>query len=297
MRRPTKWLVVVNQAAGRFPTRVDRVRSACDAAGLEADYVVPATKAEMATVISDAARAGTTHFAVAGGDGTVNLASNTLLNLDGLEAPVIGVLPVGTSCDILRTFGMPQELGAAARHLGTDDVYPIDVATLEGDWGTRYFVNVAQVGVGAAAAETAPRFTRRVGSIRYPAAFVIRLPGFPRARVRVETERRTYESPALAVIMANAQFFAGGWNVAPKALLVDGLLDMQIIDIAKRRAAAFVPRVIRGTHLQDRAVRRFSAATFRIETDVVWPLEADGDYVGNTPVSGRVLAGRLQLKI
>lgn len=292
-----KWLVVVNRAAGRSPTTVDRVSLALQAAGVDGDIVVPSGRSETYEAIVDAARSGRTHFALAGGDGTVNLAANALLSLEGLEPPVIGVLPVGTGCDILRTFGMPQELGEAARHLATDDTYPIDVATLVGDWGTRYFVNVAQVGVGAAAAQTASGFPRRAGAARYPAAFLLRLPGFPAARVTVETERRTYESKALAVIMANAQFFAGGWNVAPKATLVDGVLDMQIIDIAKTRAPAFVPKVIRGTHLTDRAVRRFSAATFHIETDVVWPLEADGDYIGNTPVAGRVLPAALRLKI
>lgn len=292
-----KWLVVVNRAAGRSPTTIDEVRGALDAAGVDGEIVAPSGRDATEQVIIDAAGAGQTHFAVAGGDGTVNLVANALLKLGGLDQPVIGVLPVGTGCDILRTFGMPQHLGEAARHLATEDSYPIDVATLEGDWGTRYFVNVAQVGVGAAAAETAPRFARRVGAARYPAAFLMRLPGFPAAHVKVETERRTYESRALAVIMANAQFFAGGWNVAPKATLVDGVLDMQIIDIAKTRAPAFVPKVIRGTHLTDRAVRRFSAATFQIETDVVWPLEADGDYIGNTPVAGRVLPAALRLKI
>jgi YegS/Rv2252/BmrU family lipid kinase len=292
-----RWLVVVNRAAGRSPTTVDRVRHALDAADVDADIVAPTSRGETRAAIVDGARRGQSHFAIAGGDGTVNLAANALLALDGLEPPVIGVLPVGTGCDILRTFGMPQELGAAARHLATDDVYPIDVATLDGVWGTRYFVNVAQVGVGAAAAQSATRLSRRMGAARYPAAFLMRLPKFPAAHVRVETERRTYESTALAVILANAQFFAGGWNVAPKATLVDGVLDIQIIDIAKRRAPAFVPKVIRGTHLTDRAVRRFSAATFRIETDVVWPLEADGDYVGNTPVTGRVLQAALRLKI
>lgn len=292
-----KWLVMVNRAAGKTPTSVDQVRGALNAAGVEAEIVVPTSRTETEETIVAAARAGHTHFAIAGGDGSVNLAANALLRLDNLEPPVIGVLPVGTGCDILRTFGMPQELGEAARHLATNDTYAIDVATLEGEWGTRYFVNVAQVGVGAAAAQTAPRFARRLGAARYPAAFLMRLPGFPAANVRVETERRTYESKALAVILANAQFFAGGWNVAPRATLVDGVLDVQIIDIAKARAPAFVPKVIRGTHLADRAVRRLSAATYRIETDVVWPLEADGDYVGNTPVAGRVLPAALQLKI
>ena len=97
--------------------------------------------------------------------------------------------------------------------------------------------------------------------------------------------------------MANAQFFAGGWNVAPKATLVDGVLDIQIIDAAKRRAPALVPKVIRGTHLRDPAVRRFSAAEFTIETSPVWPVEADGDLVGNTTVQGRVMPGALRLKI
>lgn len=292
-----KWKVVVNPVAGRVPVPITRVRAALDAAGVDADVEVPESREESESVVRSAAMSGATHIAMAGGDGSVNLAANVLLAIDDIELPVIGVLPVGTGCDLLRTFGMPQDLEGAARHLATEDVYPIDVATLEGSWGTRYFVNVAQVGVGAAAAQTAPRLSRRLGPSRYPIAFAARLPRFPRARVVVKTERRTYESGALAVIMANAQFFAGGWNVAPKATLVDGVLDMQIIDCGKQRAAALVPKIMRGTHLTDPAVRRFSAATFTISTDVPWPVEADGDYLGNTPVTGRVVRAALRLKI
>lgn len=292
----SRWLVVVNRSAGTSPTEIDEVRVALAAAGVDADFEAPSSREEAGEVVTAAALQGRSHFAVVGGDGTVNLAVNVLLGLE-VPTPVVGVLPAGTGCDLLRTFGLPQELGEAARHLVSDEVYPIDVAILEGAWGSRYFVNVAQIGVGAAAAETAPRLNRRLGAMRYPLAFAARLPRFPAAMVRVETERRTYESKALAVIMANAQFFAGGWNVAPKATLVDGVLDIQVIDIRKRNAPALVPKVIKGTHLRDPAVRRFSAATFRMETNVVWPLEADGDYVGNTPVSGRVVPAALHLKI
>jgi diacylglycerol kinase (ATP) len=292
-----KWKVVVNRSAGRTPIRLEALRAALAAANVDADIEAPTTRAEAEAVFTTAAREGVGHIAVAGGDGTMNLAANAFLGLDGVEPPVVALLPTGTGCDLLRTFGIPQDLAGAARHLSTDDVYPIDVAVLEGSWGSRYFVNVAQVGVGAAAAETAARFGRGLGASRYPVAFMARLPRFPVARVVVETERRRYESDALAVIMANAQFFAGGWNVAPKATLVDGVLDMQMINIAKSRAPALVPKIIRGNHLTDRAVRRFSAARFEITTSVPWPLEADGDYVGNTPVSGRVLPAALRLKI
>ncbi|MGH3650976.1 MAG: diacylglycerol/lipid kinase family protein [Acidimicrobiia bacterium] len=292
-----RWRVIVNQQASRSPVRVDSVRSALDSAGVVADIEAPTTRAEAEEAIRIAVKEGATHIALAGGDGTVNMAANVLMQIDGLDPPVLAVLPTGTGCDLLRTFGISQNLVEAARHLTGDDVYPIDVATLEGGWGVRYFVNVAQVGVGAAAAETASRLSRRLGTIRYPLALAARLGRFPRARVIVETERRRYETEALAVILANAQFFAGGWNVAPRATLIDGVLDVQIINVKKRNVPALVPKVIKGTHLLDRSVRRFSAAAFSIETDVTWPLEADGDFVGNTPVRGRVVPAAIRLKI
>jgi diacylglycerol kinase (ATP) len=292
-----RWLAVVNRAAGSSPTHLEDVVAALRAAGVDFRVESPRSPEEVRELLVATAAEGVTHFAMAGGDGTVNLAANVLLNIAGMPPPVIGVLPVGTGCDLLRTFGISQELGRAAKHLATENVYDIDVALLEGAWGSRYFVNVAQVGVGAAAAQTAPRLPRRIGSVRYPLAFAARLPRFPAANVRVVTERRTYESEALAVILANAQFFAGGWNVAPRATLIDGVLDVQVINCAKTRAPALVPKIIRGTHLSDPAVRRFSAASFEIDTDIPWPLEADGDYIGNTPVSGRVVPAALRLKI
>ncbi len=78
---------------------------------------------------------------------------------------------------------------------------------------------------------------------------------------------------------------------------MDGVLDIQIIDAQKRQAPALVPKVIKGTHLADRSVRRFTAAEFEITTDPIWPLEADGDLVGNTAVRGRVVPAAIRLKI
>ena len=292
-----KWHVFVNPAAGSRPVDPSLVARLLKDLGLEVEMVVPSSSQETRTMIEESARAGASHFAVAGGDGTVNLAVNALMPLDLDPRPVLGVLPVGTGCDLLRTFGLPQDLAGAARHLVTGDTYDLDVAVLEGLWGLRYFVNVAQTGVGAAAVETAMRMGRRLGTARYPLAFAARLPGFPRAQVRITTERRTIETEALAVIMANAQFFAGGWNIAPKATVVDGVLDLQVIDCRKTRAPALVPKLIKGTHLTDRAVRRLSAAEFSIETDPTWPVECDGDFLGNTAVKGRVVPAAISLKI
>lgn len=296
-----RWLAAVNGAAGKRAVDVATVDQVLRGTGIEFDLVAPTSREEMVSELSRAAEDGRTHFVLVGGDGTVNLAVNALMSLGLDQNPTIAVLPAGTGCDLLRTFGIPQDLAGAAKHLRSTDHYTIDVAYLEGggieEGRRRYFVNVAQAGVGAAAAQSALKLHRSVGAARYPLAFLGRLPRFPRAAITLTTERRTIETEALAVILANAQFFAGGWNVAPRATLIDGVLDIQIIDTAKTRAPTLVPKVVKGTHLGDPAVKRMSAAEFDLKTDPVWPVEADGDHLGNTDISGRVIPAAINLKI
>lgn len=289
-----EWVVLVNPAAGRRAIDPARVTSALDRAGVPGRVELVTGADEMAGAVVDVGRRGRP-LAVVGGDGTVNLAVNALFAA-GIDVPSLGILPSGTGCDLLRTFGIPQDIEAAAAHLRGDATYRIDVGILEGGWGIRRFVNVAQAGAGAAAAETAPRLPRWMGGTRYPLAFAARLPRFPGCEVRL-ADGWEHSGPALAVIIANAQFFAKGWNVAPRAMLVDGELDVQVISARKRDAPALVPKIVRGVHLSDRSVRRRSVASLRLESDVPWPVECDGDLLGTTPLRASVLAGALTLKI
>ncbi|HJR87023.1 MAG TPA: diacylglycerol kinase family protein, partial [Acidimicrobiia bacterium] len=236
-------MVLVNPKAGRRAVDITRVRAAIQMAGIEGVISVPDTLEEMIRSFSVARENSVRHIAVVGGDGTANLAANAILGLDWPEEPVLGILPAGTGCDLLRTFGLPQNLEEAARHLATPETYRVDVGRLEGEFGARHFLNVAQAGLGAGAVASAERLRRGWGKARYPLAFLRSLPAFPPAQIDLvgvnrRGEKNHQQGKALAVIWANAQFFAGGWNVAPRANLTDGRLDTQIIDTRKRRAPA-----------------------------------------------------------
>lgn len=291
------WPVLVNQAAGSKAVDPGDVATALQEASIDYNLLTPGSAEEMRRAIIDLVESGSSRIALVGGDGTMNLAANTVMQFQRDSRPILGLLPAGTGCDLLRTFGLPQRLGQAATHLRGDQTYRIDLGRLEGAWGSRYFVNVAQAGVGAAAAETAQDLSRRWGKARYPLAFLGRLPRFPAGEARADMGDRQHRGQALAVIFANGQFFAGGWNVAPRATIMDGNLDLQVINAAKWEAVRLVPKIIRGLHLTDRAVRRYSTSGFRLETEHSWPIEADGDVVGNTPVTVTVEPGALDLKI
>lgn len=290
----SSWVVLVNRQAGRRPPDLTRLGRALAEAGITAIVEVPPDREAMRRAVRAAAGE---RVAVVGGDGTASLAVDALLEAGPNPQTVLGVIPAGTGCDLIRTFGIPHRLEEAVGHLRGDRVYPIDAGEVRGSWGTRRFVNVAQAGVGAAAADTSRRLPRSLGKSRYLVAFGWRLGRFPRCEVRLATERREVIAPALAVIIANAQFFAGGWNIAPRATLVDGVFDLQVIDAAKAAAPALVPKLVKGLHLGEPGVKRVTAARFRLEVERDWPVEADGDYLGPTPIEGRVLPGAITLKI
>ncbi len=291
------WIVLVNLRAGYDRSVLERTRRALQACGVPAELETPQDAGAVEGTVAAAVASGANRFVAVGGDGTVNVVVNALMQHEWPDPPTLGILPAGTGCDFARTFALPQQLEKAAAHLVGDRTYPVDVGWLRGTWGTRHFLNVAQAGVGGAAADTSSRLSARLGSARYLLSFAMRLPGFRLAEVELVAGTKSYRGRAIAVIFANAQFFAGGWNVAPKATLIDGELDVQVINARKVEALRVVPKLVKGLHLTDRSVHRFSAPEFRLDTDPAWPVEADGEYLGTTPVAGGVLREAISIKL
>ena len=188
------------------------------------------------------------------------------------------------------------ELEAAAAHLTGDSTYLCDAGALEGEWGVRYFLNVAQAGIGAASVPAAERMPK-LGKRRYEAAFWLTLPRFKRTEVHLEVGERAFHGEAIAIIFANGQFFGGGMNIAPKATLSSGEADIQVISARKRSAPLLMAKAKRGLHLRHQDVHRFRGAEWTLTTADEWPIEADGELLGTTPLSGRILSGALTLKI
>lgn len=293
----TPWLVLINPHAARGR----RVRSGVERALRDRD--IPAEVVEvdgldaLGQTIARAAAERRTRFVAVGGDGTANAVVNALLAHEWDRPPVLGILPAGTGCDLLRTFGIGNRIESAADHLAGETTYPVDVGLAIGEWGRRFFVNVASIGATAAAAAASYRFPGWLGTFRYVGGVAASLPGFRISEITLDAGRRSFKGRALTAVFANGQFFGGGFNIAPRASMVDQLLDIQVITARKREAGRLMQKARGGHHLTDPAVKRFVAGEVRVETVEPWPVEADGEPLGNTPLLVRLQAGRIRLKI
>lgn len=291
------WWVIVNPAAGTRQHWEERVRRALAGRGLEAVINTSESAAHLRELVAAGVAAGATRFVAAGGDGTISLVADSILSHPWPAPPTLGVLPAGSGCDFIRTFRFSQILEEAADHLRGDDSLLVDVGVAEGSWGTRRFLNVLDIGVVAATVRTADGPTRRLGRLRYKAAFWLTLVPFRTTRLTVEMERRTFAGRANTVVFANGQYFGFNMNVAPRASPSDGLLDVQVFVGPKTSALSLLPKVSRGRHLAHPLVHRFRAGTATVITERSWPIEVDGDYLGETPITVRVEPRALRLKV
>lgn len=291
------WWVIVNPAAGTRQAWEERVRWALAERHLEAVVNASESATHLRELVDEGVAAGATRFVAAGGDGTISLTADALLSHPWPIPPTLGVLPAGSGCDFIRTFRFSQVLEEAADHLVGDESLLIDVGVAEGAWGIRRFLNVLDIGVIAATVRTAEGPTRRLGRFRYKAAFWLTLIPFRTTRLTVQMERRTFAGRANTVVFANGQYFGFDMNVAPRASPSDGLLDVQVFVGPKTSALSLLPKVSRGRHLAHPLVHRFRAGTATVVTERPWPIEVDGDYLGETPITVRIQPRALRLKV
>jgi YegS/Rv2252/BmrU family lipid kinase len=293
----TSTLVIVNPRAGRGKTADLSMLFAKQ--GLDAKVVTTQRPGHGSELAAAARSDGIGLVVAAGGDGTVHEVVNGLLEGRG-DMPALGVLPLGSGCDYARTFEIPQDPGAAVEHLIRADPRNVDAAELTyataGGEANRFFANIAEVGIGGAVVARAAKLPRFLGPAMYGVAFVITLPIFRRHDARIRMDDQTYDGPLTDLVIAIGKVFGGGMRVAPGADPSDGLFDVQVHFGSKLDYVRGLPKVYKGTHVPHPKIREERARTIEIECDPPGLIEADGEVLGSTPASFRILPGALSLK-
>ena len=286
-----KWFGVVNPRAGKKGSPYEEVISVADHLGFECTFKESESGDHIRSLVLEAVEEGATGIVSVGGDGTANLVLNALMNANSNNRNTLAIVSSGSGSDFVRTFGHKSTIRDGLSRLARTDIdrYPIDVGLARGEFGERYFVNALTTGVTAASVAKANTLPRWVGSARYTAAFWIALWSFPNARASVRVDRHQFDGEAITVVVANGQFFGGGLNIAPRSVLGDGQLDVQVFRGPRRQAFSVMPRVKLGTHLSHRGVQRFSGSDIHVDVPVSWPVEVDGEMLGWGSVEVEVL--------
>src|SRR5205823_6466815 len=123
------------------------------------------------------------------------------------------------------------------------------------DGSTRCFVNIAEVGLGAAVVAKAAGLGRFLGGARYAAGFWLTLPRFRPAAVRLDANGQYHAWRAFNVVVANCRFYGGGMQISPNSDPGDCLLDILIMTGPKSDSFTTLPKLYSGAQFGDVAMR------------------------------------------
>jgi len=174
-----------------------------------------------------AAEAGEADLLIAaGGDGTLNELVHGLMDLSKAARPVLGVVPLGTANDFAVGCGIPPDPEKALALCLKGQVLPIDIGKANEHW----FLNVASVGFGAeVTATTPPELKRLLGPAAYTVMGAILAMNFHHYHGRLTSPDREITGSGPIAIVGNGRQTGGGVQVAPRARIDDGLLDVLVV--------------------------------------------------------------------
>jgi len=274
-------LLIANPASRRGAQLIERARRAVIAAGASCELVLTERSGHAAEIAGSRGRDFDVVLTL-GGDGTAMEAAGALA---WSEIP-IGVLAGGTGNLLARALGVPMKVERAVPALLGGTIRKIDLGVIRG----HRFAVAAGVGIDAAMVEETPRWMkRRLGVLAYTiiasrAALraVLRRQFF---LARIEVDGELIERRAAAVLFANfGAILENRIAFGPDIAVDDGVIDCCIFSPRNLGDALRIMwRVTRRDFRPDPSILYRKGTRFRLETEPVLTLQADGELLGTTP--------------
>jgi len=255
----------------RIPFRVERTR------GLE-DGVERALRAVEAGEIP----------VVISGDGLIGAIGGAMA---GADTP-LGIVPGGRGNDLARVLGIPDDPAGAVAVLAAGEARRIDVGEANG----KRFLGIVSVGFDSEANRLANETGFMRGNLVYAYAALRTLLTWKPGRFTVRVDEERFRFTGYSVSVANSRAFGGGMYIAPDAELDDGEFDIVTVgEVGKLRFVSNLPKVFKGTHVNEEEVHVFRAPHLELSASRPFPVYADGEHIAELPTSLRILPRALSV--
>ena len=293
-------LVITNPVAARTTEEAkDRVVATLAGAGWDVDRENTTCAADTFKLAVAGVADGVDAVAVFGGDGTSMQAAAAVV---GTEV-ALALIPGGTGNVLAGNLRIPMDPLAAVRSITGGRRRRIDLGEVILADGAHYFGVACGAGVDARVmGETLPVNKRRWGIGAYFATTFRVLSEIQSTPCTITVDGTRFEAPAALILILNcAEVIPRVVRVRPEIKLDDGILDLVVV--AADSAAGAIRGFLRvlgnsfGTKRETPYLRYARGSEFRIEPAESLPVQFDGDPVGATPFSARVLPGALTVMV
>ena len=301
-----KWFVILNPHAGSGRGKKDQLEilKRLTKSDFHYELAVSEFPKHIIQLTIDAIGKGFRNLIIAGGDGSLNEVVNGIFQQAACppEEITVGMIPVGTGNDWIKTFGIPNYYKEAVKILKQDKIMRQDVGRItftENDvMKTCYFANMAGFGFDAMVATKTNQLKNegRTGISLYLQALGSSFLNYQTAKTQVVIDGREIDELIFSVSIGIGKYNGGGMMQAPGAVPDNGLFQVTII----RKIGLFgilrnLAGLYSGKFVNDYRVSTFQAKNISISSAQNIAGEADGETLGDNKFEIDIFSQKLSV--
>lgn len=299
------WHIIVNPAAagGAVARQWPLIEQALQSLGFAYSVHFTERRGHAAQIVENVLLKGGRYLLGVGGDGTNHEIIDGIFRQTIVPPPEIfyGLLPDGTGNDWAKQYGIDHHPQRRLERLRRMEIVRQDIGKVqyqyEGQTRTRYFVNVAGLAydgfIGKKLMESPAQ-----NKLHYLLKVAQYLNEYRLTKARIIFDGQTVEDFFYTINVGLCRYSGGGMQLVPHAVPDDGLFALTFArSISKIEVLLQTPRFYNGSILQHPRIEGHQARSIRVEHIGETPtlLEADGEFLGETPVEFSLLEKVLQV--
>ena len=261
-----KYIFIINPIAGRgkYKKILPNIEKICNERKIDYEIKYISKEKDGAQIASEYKNEENVIYVV-GGDGTI---TKTIAGIVGTKNK-LGVIPAGSGNDTYRTIKLLPK-----------GETKIDLAKIN----DTYFINVACTGVDAEVANNIDKLrkTKIPTSQLYNASIIYTFVKFKNKTMKLHTNIKDINSKYTILSICNGEYYGGGFNIAPKAELTDGLLDIYYAEkMPKIKMIPLLLKMKKGKHEGKRKIHKFRTNHIEIDFEEEITFNVDGEKITN----------------
>lgn len=213
---------------------------------------------------------------VAGGDGTVNIVLNALMNFD--HSIPLGIIPAGTANDFASFLKLPRDPAEAAEVIAGGNITDMDIGTAN----DKYFINVCSAGLLTNISQQVDEGVKNsIGKLAYYLKGIEQIPNFVPISVRITNSSEVFEEDIYLFLTLNSSGAGGFDKLSATASVSDGKFDFIAFKACPiAQLAVLFVKVLAGDCTSDSNILHFQDDYIKIE------MLSDNSEFAQTDVDG-----------
>jgi len=299
------WHIIANPAArgGAVERQWPQIERLLQELGFAYTVQFTERRGHAAQLVENALLKGGRYILGIGGDGSNHELVDGIFSQQFVPSSEVfyALLPFGTGNDWARQYGIPIDPRLRLKRLLELKTVQQDIGLVkyqrDGQTHSRYFVNVAGMAYDGFIGKKLTEHPAH-NKAHYLLKVLQYLTEYQLSKARIIFDGQSVEDFFYTINIGLCRFSGGGMQFVPQAVPDDGLFALTFArKISKLEVLIQTPRFYNGSILQHSKIEGHQARSIRVEHigDTPTLLEADGEFLGETPVEFEMLERALRV--